>query len=129
MLPKTPSQTLASRCPARKCALSVSTATARTHARAAPRPPQIITVDFDDPGATITTNAAWYNLSITAPLENCPQLPHNSSVWVSIVPKNPITLPKSNVLYDGLIWLGAQNFLRPVAYPFYNWGTGAGRCV
>ena len=69
---------------------------------------QIATAEFDNPTQAITTTATWFNLSVTAPLVNCPQLPHNSSVWVSIVPKAPITLPTPGVFYDGIIWLGAQ---------------------
>ena len=69
---------------------------------------QIATAEFDNPAQALNTTATWFNLSVTAPLVNCPQLPHNSSVWVSIVPKAPITLPTLGVFYDGIIWLGAQ---------------------
>ena len=67
-----------------------------------------MTANFDCPATALTTTVTWFNLSITSPLVDCPQLPHNSSVWVSIVPKAPITLPMPGTFYDGVIWVGAQ---------------------
>ncbi len=94
---------------------------------------QIITADFDNPSQPITTTAAWFNLSITLPISNCPQLPHNSSAWVALMPKNTITLPTPGIFYDGVIWMAAQNFLVNTCplglWPCQAWSTGARPCV
>lgn len=66
---------------------------------------QIATVQFDDPAQAVTVSASWFNLSIIPPLANCLQLKQGTSVWMSLVPKGPMTLDN---FYDGITWVGAQ---------------------
>ena len=75
---------------------------------------QIATAEFDDPVQAVTETVSWFNLSVTAPMTNCPQLPHNTSVWMALVPKDPIDLATLGVEYDGVVWVGAQVELQRV---------------
>jgi len=106
-------------------------------------------VQFDDPAQAVTVSATWFNLSIIPPLANCLQLKQGTAVWMSLVPKGPMTLDN---FYDGITWVGAQvgegggkrqasgyahlhspltsqSFLTPPEYPTFAWASGAARYI
>ena len=90
------------------------------------RTPSLLLAQFLNPTAVLTTSVQWFNLQLDTSA-SCPQLPKNSWVWIQLAPKAPITLTSGN-FYDGVRWLGAQNFLAPVPYtdPLQQpWGIGA----
>ena len=84
---------------------------------------KLFTAQFDSPKDVVQTSVNWFTLKLSE--ATCPQLPKNSFVWMQLVPKSTITIPPAN-FYDGIRWLGAQNFLSPGSNRAVRpWGVGA----
>jgi hypothetical protein len=96
-----------------------------------PLPAQkLFSASFDRTSDVVGVTVAWFTLTIDLSAGFCPQLLKNSFVWMQLVPRNTITLQRGR-FYDGIRWLGAQNFLAGTTFDFaaVPWGIGAcGSC-
>lgn len=84
---------------------------------------KLFTAQFDAPTDVVGVTAQWFTVSFQS--GQCPQLPKNSFVWVQLVPRTTTSLPTSGSnFYDGIKWLGAQNFL-DIDTTLDPWAVGA----